>query len=424
MLIIRAKEGNDNLSYVLRKNPQTSLDKGGFKQAVGTGVYHGYFPVMEEGVSNNPIKDLLINAFKETCLNCPPDKFNEFHLRFIPSKDREELGAVEQFPIAHIADPSIIKGLISSLLRSAWKEPLDIDGPVELEFFLYTRKNLQAFGIPLKANSNAYRVKQEFPTLFQGLNWLLALTYYLTDGLSKEDCTKAAINCNNAGLGYHPRYLISRMTPYHQMFNTDSINLHGGPTHLQWRKAICGVLKTNPSGHLIDLGAGSLYVIKKLVGLYEKITAVDEEFGYKTKRKAEDMEIHLVESLIQDWQGQYEGTDVILCEVLEHNPLEVALNILTKVLEGNPNKVVITVPNKSFNENFNNNFNNNLNNNPNNNFYDENGMRHPDHYWEPTWEEFDNFLPSVSNYDCVIKGIGDKVNDVHISLMAVYEIRN
>ena len=71
MLIIRAIEGNSNLSHVLRKNPETSLEKGGFKSAIGTGVYYGYFPVTEE----------IINP-------------NEFHLRFIPSKEREELGSV------------------------------------------------------------------------------------------------------------------------------------------------------------------------------------------------------------------------------------------------------------------------------------------------------------------------------------------
>jgi hypothetical protein len=391
MLIIRAKEGNTNLSHVLRKNPQTSLEKGGFKSNIGTGVYYGYFPI-NEGIINP----------------------NEFHLRFIPSKEREELGSVEQFPINHITDPIIIKGLISNLLRSAWKEPLGIDGPVELEFFLFSKRNLQPFQPNIVDCSHtvdygprSYQIKQEFPTLFQGLNWLLALTYHLTNDLNKEDCIKASINCNNAGLDYHPRYLISKMTPYHQLFNTDTIKLDGGPTYLQRRNAIYQVLKNTSSNHLIDLGAGSLYVTRRLVSLYDKVTAVDKEFGYKTKLKAKELKVELVESLIEHWDGNYEGADVILSEVLEHNPKDIALSILTKVLEGKPNTVVITVPNKGFNVNF----------------HSQYDMRHEDHDWEPTWEELDEFLPSVPNYDYVIKGIGDKVDDENITLMAVYEIR-
>jgi len=95
MIIIRAKEGNNTLSWVLRKNPDTCKEKGGFKEIIGTGTYWGYY-----------------------------ESPKEFRLIFIPKRDREEPGSIEQFPINHITDLDILKGLISQLLRSAWKEPL------------------------------------------------------------------------------------------------------------------------------------------------------------------------------------------------------------------------------------------------------------------------------------------------------------
>lgn len=385
-----------DISWVLRKNPYNPVnEKGGFKKSVGSGVYRGYYPVI--GGEVDP---------------------HTFIIEFNPTGKKEEVGDIEQFPIRHITHPSILSGCVTNLLASAWKTPIEEetngehnDGPVKLEFFIFSNKSLTPFGVNIRDSMYmAKHIIQHFPSLFEGLNWLLALTTYLSDEyISKEDLIKAAKNCNNGKLGYHPRYLLSKEKDQSEIFSTEDIHLAGGNTSLQRRREIQKELEGSTSSRLIDLGAGSLYVTKKLLDQYESIIAVDKEFSNKTKIKAKEMEILLEECNILEWKGDYDGADIILSEVLEHNSLEEAKNILNKVLEGKPNKVIITVPNRQFNVNF--------------GGYEEGIMRHDDHKWEPSMEEFKEMLPEIEGYNLSTKGIGDRVGDQYISLMGIYKLK-
>jgi hypothetical protein len=71
------------------------------------------------------------------------------------------------------------------------------------------------------------------------------------------------------------------------------------------------------------------------------------------------------------------GADVILSEVLEHIEKDEALKLLQALRQVEVNKLIITVPNKDFNE-----------------FYGmaETEFRHDDHKWEPTYDEWVKFL--------------------------------
>lgn len=309
MIIIRAKEGNNTLSWVLRKNPDTCKEKGGFKEIIGTGTYWGYY-----------------------------ESPKEFRLIFIPKRDREEPGSIEQFPINHITDPDILKGLISQLLRSAWKEPLDIDGEIEIEFFLFTPKSLKGFDVNVISSLHqAYRVCQSFPSLYEGLNWLLALTYYLKSSktsLVKDDCEKAALNCNNAGLGYYPRYLISNTTPYASLFNTPYINIKGGSVYQQRRRYICEELKKNKSSDkVVYIGNDGLYTLKKLIGIYKEIIVILNEEGGDNKYRELGVKVLTSRdySEVRDKDVVLgEGRTSIVDEVLEHYPHRVLMCIFNK----------------------------------------------------------------------------------------------
>lgn len=392
MLIIRALEGNDRFSYVLRKNPLTSQLNNGFKKEVGTGIYWGYYK----------------------------NEDKEFHLRFIPSNNgREELGKVEQLPISHIVDPLTLKGLVSSLLSSAWKEEMEDDGPVELEFFLYTNKNLSPFSVNIiDSKHKAHHIIQSFPTLFSSLNWFISLCYYLIDDYFKEaDYIKVSNAVNNAKLAYHPRYLLSKDRDNlghlfsHPSINGKSITLVGGNSSLQRRNAITQQLnltKGEIRNTLIDLGAGSLYISRTLSKYYLHTFAIDKTpFGYKTKELAKEKGITLIEDSIENWKGSYQGSDVILSEVLEHNPKHIAINLLNLILKDKPNRLIITLPNKEFNVNF---------------LGDYREFRHEDHHWEPNTQDIYDMFPSIPNYKYELKGIGDSVDNVHISWLISYTL--
>jgi len=386
---VRKKKGEE-FGYCLRKNPFNEKSEGKFKKGVGSGEYKAYFP-REKGEINP----------------------HEFIITFHPKGDKD----IEQFPISHITDPRILSGGVMNFLASAWKTPIEeeegdyIDGPVSLEFFIFTERKLYAFGVKGESKYNAHHVIQEFPSLYKGLNWFLALMSYLKEYLNKEDLKKAAKNCNNGGLGYYARYLLSKDTKENILFSTESIQLVGGNTALQRRREIQRVLENSNSEKLFDLGAGSLYVCKKFIGKYEEIVAIDSQYSYKTKRTGEEMGIKLIETLIEEWEGSYEGADVLLSEVLEHNSKEVGSEILNKVLDSNPNQVIITVPNREFNKNFNIDISEE----------EETMLRHVDHKWEPSKEELEEFLPKRERYSLEVRGIGDRVDDQNITLMAIYK---
>lgn len=391
MLRIKDLRKREDFSYCLRKNPFNEKNKKGFKKRVGSGRYHAYFP--RENGEINP---------------------HEFIITFYPEGDKNK--DIEQFPICHITDPSLLGGGVMNFLASAWKTPIEeeegdyTDGPVSLEFFLFTERKVYAFGVQGESKYNAKHVIQEFPSLYIGLNWFLALMSYLKEYLNKEDLKKAAKNCNNGGLGYYARYLLSKDTKENIMFSTESIELVGGNTALQRRREIQRELENSNSEKLFDLGAGSLYVCKKFIGKYEEIVGIDSHFSYKTKRTGEEMGIQLIESHIEEWEGSYEKGDVIVSEVLEHNSKEVASEILNKVLDSNPNQLIITVPNREFNKNFNIDISE-----------EENTFRHEDHKWEPSKEELIEFLPKREKYSLEVRGIGDRVEDENITLMAIYK---
>jgi len=398
MLIIKALEKENDFSFCLRKNPYGEKNKEGFKKSVGMGTYHAYFP---NSTNSNGEREIDINTFI---------------IQYIPKEKggkTKDMGEIEQFPISHITDPSILSGSVMNFLASGWKTRIEEEGEehkdssIQLEFFLFTEKNLDAFGVKRESLHMAHHIIQKFPSLFQGLNWFLALCSYLTDYQSKEDIKKAAKNCNNAELGYYPRYLLSKDTNQYSLFNTENITLTGGNTALQRKREIQDQLRSSQSKRLIDLGAGSLYVIKKVTKNYKEVIAIDYDFSYKTEKIGEVLNINLIKSNIQEWNGSYKEADVILSEVLEHNTKEEASKILDKVLNENPNKIIITVPNREFNKNFS----------------ESKRFRHIDHKWEPSMEELIKFLPKREEYNLQVKGIGDRVEDQYITLMAIYSIK-
>ena len=50
-------------------------------------------------------------------------------------------------------------------------------------------------------------------------------------------------------------------------------------------------------------------------------------------------------------------------------------------------------------------------------------MRHDDHKWEPTFEEFSDSMVSFAaeaNYQVSVLPVGDNVNDTSVSILAVF----
>jgi len=99
-------------------------------------------------------------------------------------------------------------------------------------------------------------------------------------------------------------------------------------------------------------------------------------------------------------------TDLLITEMLEHVPKEKAIQFLEGIKEKAFRKLVITLPNKDFNQ-----------------FYKlGEEFRHDDHCWEPTYQESVDMMSFIFNDKLKeVKKIGDRINDISVSTLFVVE---
>ena len=102
------------------------------------------------------------------------------------------------------------------------------------------------------------------------------------------------------------------------------------------------------------------------------------------------------------------GDDILITEMIEHMPQKEAEKLLTSLSSCPFRRLIITVPNKKFNQ-----------------FYKmKNEFRHPDHHWEPDFDEIKKIISGIfheSNFHVKINPIGDGIDGIHISTLIVID---
>lgn len=101
--------------------------------------------------------------------------------------------------------------------------------------------------------------------------------------------------------------------------------------------------------------------------------------------------------------------NIILSEVIEHNTPEQAQKLIEQCLTFNFNKLTISTPNSEFNVNYTD---------------DTDSMRHIDHHFEWNRAEFQEFINNIvkdKNYKTTYYDVGDKINGVCPTQVAVIE---
>lgn len=132
---------------------------------------------------------------------------------------------------------------------------------------------------------------------------------------------------------------------------------------------------------ILDIGCGEFTYYKKMMAqdFVAPYYAVDtdpqfERLAQNISRRYEDDNLVFFNSL-EEFKSD-EKVNILLTEVIEHNPLEEAKVLIRKALAYNFNKLIITTPNAEFNQ-----------------FYNmEQDMRHTDHHFEPTGQEFKSLI--------------------------------
>jgi hypothetical protein len=155
---------------------------------------------------------------------------------------------------------------------------------------------------------------------------------------------------------------------------------------------------------ILDIGCGELTYYKKMMarGLQADYYAVDkntdiESLAETISRRYDEDNLTYYPSLEQfTFNGQ---VNIILTEVIEHNPIEDAKTLITNALSYNFKKLIITTPNVEFNR-----------------FYSmESDFRHEDHFFELTNEEFQSLINECikgNNVNIEYFCLGDSLNGI------------
>jgi len=404
---------NPQLSFILAKNPQTQRDKNApFERPLRKGVVYGWYL---------PDGQTFRLWFKDA----------DHEISFVTA------GAeFEYLDQTRYASPYAAASMVSEMLGSALKvdHPDDVGFPAQITMhaMLLPRPGLASLfsrylaqkGITMEATSLSGRLHRVTVSSQQGvrsvLNTLLvfSLLQALADkSLYVEAATPAlqkyirALNAIDAP--YFMRYLFSRdaIQSYEQFrelaptLAQEGMRLNYGSTQQHRWDAIRAHFKGGRC--LVDIGAGEGFYLQRLAAKYDHVVAYerDEALAEQTKASLARKNVTDIE-----WQTEFQaqaipaGADVLLTEVVEHQPLDASAAMLAHLATSEAHRILVTVPNREFNPHY------GL----------EGEMRHPDHHFEPNEAEFKALLaPFEGRWQCTVVGIGDQVDGVPASWMAV-----
>lgn len=420
MSILTITSTNPNLSHVISKNPETiSSTKKPFERDLRKGRLYGWF-------TNKSA--------------------TQFRLHFVDSSVENSFGSqeFEFLDIYRYASPYAPIAMIAEGLRSALTKPNEYDVP---EFKTSVTTNIRIPERVLNRLSKLkdlsyflivddhYKIQVESNSVHAALNqlqivcFLACLADYETYIPLKEEVLEKYIrSLNTFDAPYAIRYMVaSRAISSRQSFdklapllNTETINLNYGDTRIQRQDELVKYLTGGET--LFDIGCGEMFHSFKFMKTYNSVFAVEaNEELYKfacakvARKKLDDKVFPLHATVNAEWVRDNETilktSDVLIGECLEHMEKKEAIELLHALIDVGPQKIVITVPNKDFNHNYG---------------IADDEFRHPDHEWEPTYVEFQDLVFKAAEssteqaWTFTLGGIGDSVNGVHLSLIAVF----
>lgn len=420
MGILKVGSTNPKFSYVISKNPATIKEsKKPFTRQVRKGVAYGWF-------SQNDQEFTL--WFRDNAAEVSFAENGNSNFEYL---DRSRYGS-SYLPIA----------LITACLNSASKniEPDDVPGFEAYATTALTVRNDRFFHRVVEAFQNeatiqvrpvglySYELTVRAPLVHTVLNTLqvICLLQSLSNPgieirLDETALEKFLKLINVANAPYYLRYVFAtKAFSSRKSFAKLRDKLQGpgmimffGDTRRQRFDNINQQLSGGDT--LIDIGCGELFYALKLSGRYKEVFAIDAdpEMAEANEGRITNRQITNVVSLnaqvdaqwVSENETLFEGADVLLTEVVEHMELEQATSLVQAILQTNFRELIITTPNKSFNKHY--------------GMLDEQ-MRHYDHKWEMTSQEFLAWIlkledPDQINAVAIVSGIGDIVDDEAIT---------
>lgn len=413
MAIIDIKSSNEKFSWIIKKNPETQeLSKKPFQRDLRKGeilswyingsTFRSYFK--ENGNESSFYKHLSNNYLNQGAYNCPYvycSIINENFSSVLKNNNEDDIISQNEIIIhqIYVSNFNILK-----LFKKHFEN-------IEINESLIENK---VFNIQFKGNCS--------------LSYLMKVAHILCLIFSIED-KNLILDINESIAKKYAQYLLDIDAPYFivylfnsrlindfsifksikEMFKNKQWDLYYGNTQKQRYDQIKKIIT---GGSLLnDIGCGELYYSKYFKDIYEKINAWDADKSIQERNarfllKKGINNISLKEEFKITEMTTNQETDLLITEMLEHIPKDDAKKILNDIKSYNFRKLVITLPNKDFNQ-----------------FYKlGEEFRHDDHCWEPTYDESVEMIKDIFNDSLkTVKKIGDQINDISVSTLFVIE---
>lgn len=434
-MIIKINSGNNQLLDVLNRNPNT--DEGLYLQSWKRGVLvgnavsaHQYDVVFQDQRRSYVPEDSSSIDFQsysspQVVLDICSEMFNHLTRNRDEYLEREIKWLAKSYK--EIDNEKCTIEVPTFYIHSGWAQGDD---------FLLS-KYFDGVQVVQKVGHN-YTLTIEGNTIFDAINLLCivcvfvhitnryGISTYIDDMYGQK---YARILTNYPSVPYFVFYLfIKRLAKTERLFSgfkpvfeqyLSDQGIEAKLTYLPTHKARINYIvdRIDKSRPVLDIGCGEFLYYKSLIrrNFFEEYVGVDEDPKFAEIAKIIDMRYGSENlTFYTDLESVDKGRtyNIILSEVIEHNPMDDAVSLVRSALTFNMNQCIITTPNVEFNK-----------------FYSDSlESRHDDHDFELTREEFIEFINKCidgrTDLDVEIDFIGDSLNGIQPTQVAVIKPKN
>ena len=422
MVFVKLSSTNPKLGFIIFKNPSSGMQLRSIRKGTAHGYYtfsngkidpqeyNVYFRDSDSEVSYKKSRDEqfeYINVLRYNSSLCVVNCISEFFKSTISKQHQDDISSNEIFNNFTVLTTKF------KLEKSISQALMNCGFTVNIQHEVSNSYKIQV------STNRPIRELLMFSEVFFMLN---AISNNELVDINKDIVNKLVNQVVELDLPYYVRYFLSSNVISPSIFKTvknkleesknNTMSLQSGNTHNQ-RKSFLDVVVPMDSS-IVDIGCGAgFYAIpysQKIKSKDKHYIAIDNDENelrkLENKIKSKNIDNIIVYNSVDSFFNSYRcfppPLNVLITEMLEHLDIEEASKLLCSVFSIDFDTIVITVPNGSFNKH-----------------YPMSGFRHPDHKWEPTKDEFLDFISLIYTSNKQVSymyyQVGDRVDGESVS---------